>query len=174
MRSTKKIIFILFTTLFFNCKTEEKYKHIKYNLFKNNYGYLYVKQERRNFENPNEIITNYDSIVYDFKKHTSYNIKDIIDINSYEPIKNSVYFKDKKNIYSFSATPLYFPSFNIININPNKYNVLGNYINDGKKIFFFSSELKADTKTFKTIFLKDTVDNSKYYYGIDKKKHLLE
>lgn len=135
-------------------------------LFKDNINNIYLRV--------NEVFPGTDSLYssyYDYltKDGHYFALKDIIDIDSFHQIDNTQYFKDKRAVYAYQQFPPRFDPITIIEINPEKFELLpDNYIKDDKNVYWLTKKLDADAKQFHVIKVGNMilgVDNNHLFWS---------
>lgn len=120
---------------------------------------------------------NYESRARDLKTDKIIELKDIINAKQFHQINNSIYYSDNQHIYiaveSF-ATDI---QMQILDLEPQKSQIIGNYIKDDNRIYFVDREvLGANAQEFNIFLIQETCDegtlttelgydNNKIYYG---------
>ena len=84
--------------------SSEGFTHLKYNFYRNTNGTLFEKKFEAIWDSKVEAFTFFDSTLYFPEWPETQLIDSIIDINSYEIVKNSGYSKDNNYVYYFRAT----------------------------------------------------------------------
>ena len=152
------------------------YSHIKDILYTDNKGNYYL-QYFRHWRTDDLKHYNYESRARDLKTDKIIELKDIINAKEFHQINNSIYYSDNQHIYiaveSF-ATDI---QMRILDLEPQKSQIIGNYIKDDNRIYFIDREvLGANAQEFNVFLIQETCDegtlttelgydNNKIYYG---------
>lgn len=128
-------------------------------LYKDSINSIYLKTS--------SVFIGTDSIYYEYYNHVSYDkendslieLKNIIDVKTFDYLNGSnVFYKDKNYMYVYQKYPATYPPLKIIEINPNKAVIIKNdYIKDDKNVYFLGMKISENATDFKPIPNKDSL-----------------
>ena len=144
-----KIIYLMFLLLFFNCKANKSYKTIN-NIEDSTHRYIEIKEgivyrdDEDNYylkmqcsdihDQPNNYYNCYQNEIR--FKDSILKVKNIIDIKSFRKLTD-IYFQDTNHIYSFREFPQTYPNLIVLEIDNKNFKVVGNYILDSNKVYWY-------------------------------------
>ncbi len=121
MENVKKIILLFILSFTFISCVQENFKKISSQLYKDSSGELYIKAKNKSLLHPSKDISKikgfiYLNSIYDVINQNNKNLKNIVDIKTFEKVNRSGnYFKDTNQIYVYTNQPKSNQLFNIKN-----------------------------------------------------------
>jgi len=173
MENAKKIIILCILSCFFiTCAQEEKtnFKKVKYDLYKNLNGDLFLKVKNLTPLNPNSNSTDIqDSIYLDKVYMTSLEeerkIKDVIDTASFLKInRTGNYYKDKNYVYIYVTRPHPVPFYCFNSSNVNFFGQHDDYmVKDNNEVYYQGNRIEGiDPSKFELIYWKNKKGTFEY------------
>lgn len=110
-----------------------QYSKLKHILYLDNYGNYYLQYFRFGCSD-NLKHYFYEKFVRDLRKDKIVELKDIINVEEFHQINNIEYYSDGRSIYTIVNSFATDICILILNLNPQKIEIVGNYIKDDNKV----------------------------------------